>query len=78
LATLGPALMSYLQKEDRNKEIVFVCRSGGRSGQATELALQMGFNKVANMTGGMIAWNLATLPVNHSFNGDLTGAVKSS
>lgn len=63
LVTLGPQLLEYLSKEDRDKEIVFICRSGGRSGQATAMALQMGFTQVANMTGGMITWNLQQLPV---------------
>jgi glyoxylase-like metal-dependent hydrolase (beta-lactamase superfamily II)/rhodanese-related sulfurtransferase len=63
LVTLGPELVDYLQKEDKEKEIVFICRSGGRSGQATAMALQMGFKHVVNMTGGMITWNLQQLPV---------------
>jgi sulfur dioxygenase len=40
----------------RDVPLVVVCRSGGRSGRAAlELAAQ-GFNKVASMQGGMLAW----------------------
>lgn len=42
---------------DKNDTIVFVCKSGGRSAQATAFAKQNGFNSVYNMAGGMLAWN---------------------
>jgi hydroxyacylglutathione hydrolase len=62
LKTLGPDLMDYLNSEDKNLQIAFVCRSGGRSGQATQIALDMGFTKVSNMIGGMLEWNRLELP----------------
>jgi rhodanese-related sulfurtransferase len=40
-------------KED---EIVLYCRSGNRSGIATQILEQMGFKNVKNLTGGMLAW----------------------
>ncbi|MGM9988933.1 MAG: rhodanese-like domain-containing protein [Bacillaceae bacterium] len=40
---------------DKSKEYIMVCRSGGRSGQATQFLASQGFN-VTNMTGGMLAW----------------------
>jgi len=40
---------------DKNKEYIMVCRSGGRSGRATEFLEGRGFN-VINMEGGMLAW----------------------
>ncbi|MCA1030742.1 rhodanese-like domain-containing protein [Bacillus timonensis] len=40
---------------DKSKEYVMVCRSGGRSGQASLFLENQGF-KVINMTGGMLAW----------------------
>jgi len=63
LVTLGAELTEYLARGDKSNEIVFVCRSGGRSGQATSQALQLGYSKVANMVGGMITWNLQKLPI---------------
>ena len=44
---------------NKNEVIVFVCRSGGRSAQATAFAQQNGFQNVYNMAGGMLAWNEA-------------------
>ncbi|MBI0580952.1 MULTISPECIES: rhodanese-like domain-containing protein [Bacillaceae] len=40
---------------DKSKEYIMVCRSGGRSGRATQFLESYGFN-VINMTGGMLAW----------------------
>ena len=40
---------------DKSKEYVVVCRSGGRSGRASQFLEGQGF-KVINMEGGMLAW----------------------
>ena len=40
---------------DKKKEYIMVCRSGGRSGQASQFLESQGF-KVINMTGGMLSW----------------------
>lgn len=40
---------------DKEIEYTMVCRSGGRSGKATQLLASHGF-KVVNMAGGMLAW----------------------
>lgn len=40
---------------DKSKEYILVCRSGGRSGQATQFLESYGYN-VTNMAGGMLAW----------------------
>ena len=38
-------------------EVVFICRSGGRSGQATQFARQrLGLTNARNLIGGMLAW----------------------
>jgi glyoxylase-like metal-dependent hydrolase (beta-lactamase superfamily II)/rhodanese-related sulfurtransferase len=48
---------------DPDREIVLVCRSGGRSARAaTELA-KKGFRHLYNLRGGMLAWNTAQLPI---------------
>ncbi len=44
-------------------EFVLVCRSGGRSGFAARELRALGFSHVINLTGGMLAWNEAKLPV---------------
>ncbi|MFO0548777.1 MAG: rhodanese-like domain-containing protein [Polyangiaceae bacterium] len=48
---------------DRDKEIVVICRSGGRSANAARQLVALGFTRVMNLRGGMLAWNQAKLPV---------------
>ena len=45
-----------------DKPIVFVCRSGGRSAQASAFAHQQGLQNTYNMQGGMYLWNQLNLP----------------
>jgi rhodanese-related sulfurtransferase len=40
---------------DKSKEYIMVCRSGGRSGQASQFLESHGYN-VINMSGGILAW----------------------
>ncbi len=63
LITLGPQLQNFLESADKSQSILFVCRSGGRSGQATYVSHQMGFQKTINMIGGMLEWNRLQFPV---------------
>ena len=46
----------------RDEPIVVLCRSGGRSGRAARVLENLGFSRVASMTGGMTAWDKAGLP----------------
>lgn len=62
LISLGPELMDFLDSGDPNQEIVFICRSGGRSAQATAMSLELGFKLTVNMEGGMVKWNELGLP----------------
>ncbi len=40
----------------KDKEVILYCRSGNRSGQATQILEQAGFTNVKNLVGGMLAW----------------------
>lgn len=62
LITLN-TLPEHIDEIPKDKPVVFVCRSGGRSGQATSFALQNGFDQVYNMQGGMMAWTDKNLEV---------------
>ncbi|PLR82199.1 rhodanese [Bacillus canaveralius] len=44
-----------MQDLDKTKEYIMVCRSGARSGRASQFLESYGFN-VINMSGGMLAW----------------------
>jgi rhodanese-related sulfurtransferase len=48
----------------QDKEIVVVCRSGNRSMVACQQLSQLGYS-VKNFNGGMIAWQMAGLPVEY-------------
>ncbi len=63
LITLGPNLDSFLEAHDKEDEVVFICRSGSRSGRATLQSRAMGFSKSVNLQGGMILWNERKYPV---------------
>jgi glyoxylase-like metal-dependent hydrolase (beta-lactamase superfamily II)/rhodanese-related sulfurtransferase len=47
----------------KDRPIVAVCRSGGRSGRAALELAQLGFGQVASLRGGMLQWNAKELPV---------------
>lgn len=57
-ATLLPIgqLAERMAELPRDRPIVAVCRSGGRSAQATVLLRKAGYERVANLAGGMIRW----------------------
>lgn len=42
---------------------ITVCRSGARSAQAATKLERVGFEKVANLAGGMLRWNAERLPI---------------
>jgi phage shock protein E len=60
-ATLVPLgqIPNRLTEIPKDKMVIAVCRSGNRSGQATDFLRQQGFENVHNMTGGMKAWSQA-------------------
>ena len=47
----------------KDRHLVAVCRSGVRSTTAAAILTSLGFERVSNMKGGMLAWNDAGLPV---------------
>lgn len=49
----------------RERPVVTVCRSGGRSGKAALGLLELGFARVASLAGGMTGWNARALPVEY-------------
>lgn len=59
LGTLGDGQ----QHLSRERPIITVCRSGARSAQATVLLQKAGFEKVANLSGGMLRWRAQRFPV---------------
>jgi rhodanese-related sulfurtransferase len=62
LIPLG-SLESRVSEIPREREVLLICRSGNRSGTAQRQLLQLGYEQVYNVSGGMNAWAGAGLPV---------------
>jgi len=45
-----------ISKLPRDKEYLVYCRSGGRSSDAAQLMVEMGFSNVSNLLGGYLEW----------------------
>jgi len=63
-ATFVPlgAVPAHVDDLPRDRRIVAICRSGARSGRATEFLVAQGLDAV-NLAGGMKAWAQAGYPV---------------
>lgn len=63
-ATLVPLATVTAQAIGWNKDepILVNCKAGGRSANAAQALVRMGFSKVMNLQGGMLAWNAAGKP----------------
>ena len=60
-------IQDWFEDLPRDQDIILQCRSGNRSAQATDaLIRQAGFERVFNLTGGLIAWHSAALPIDRS------------
>jgi rhodanese-related sulfurtransferase len=55
-------LSAQAEKIDRDRPVVFYCRTGARSGMATQAFRQAGYD-AHNMTGGLVKWEAAGLPL---------------
>jgi rhodanese-related sulfurtransferase len=56
-------LAEAARRWNADAELVIVCRSGARSATAASALCAMGFHRVSNMVGGMLAYQAAGLPV---------------
>ncbi|TFG49047.1 MAG: STAS domain-containing protein, partial [Gemmatimonadales bacterium] len=56
-------LTKNVDKLPKKIPIVFVSRTGRRSGLAATLAMDLGFDDASNLRGGMLAWQAAGLPI---------------
>ena len=55
-------LAAEVETLDRERPVVFYCRSGARSAMATEAFRGAGFD-AHNMVGGLLEWEAAGLPL---------------
>jgi rhodanese-related sulfurtransferase len=54
---------SILMPLPLDREILIICATGNRSSTATAYLLGNGFERVANVAGGIVAWYRAGLPI---------------
>ncbi len=57
--------ITELQKY-KDKPLLVYCRTGNRSAQAASTLMKQGFSSVKKLSGGMIGWKSANLPVSKS------------
>src|SRR5579864_5245762 len=57
-------ITSRLGELPRDRDIIFTCRSGNRSGTIKDMLIdEYGYTRVHNLLGGILAWQVAGLPV---------------
>lgn len=61
LAPLG-SVEAELADVPKDREILLICRSGNRSGQAAERLAAKGYTNLTNVEGGMLAWEANGYP----------------
>lgn len=54
-----PDFRARLSELDRTEKYLVYCRSGNRSGQASAMMKELGFADVADLDGGVVAWEAA-------------------
>lgn len=63
LSVLTSGELGFLAKLPKDEPIYALCRSGRRSESACGILHRHGFRNVTNVTGGILAWEAAGLPV---------------
>jgi phage shock protein E len=59
----GPDFDQRIAELDTSQTYAVYCRSGNRSAVATQLMAQQGFTSLYDLSGGIVAWEDAGLPV---------------
>ena len=59
----GNNFEAEVKKLDKNKPLFVYCKVGGRSASAADRLRALGFTKVYELSGGILAWEAAKLPV---------------
>lgn len=52
-----------LEKKYKDRPVIAACRSGHRSGQACSMLKKAGFENIYNLSGGVMGWKNANLPL---------------
>lgn len=65
LVPLGTVPQNAARFQGETREVISICRSGMRAGQAAEHLAKQGV-KIRVLVGGMLAWNEAKLPISRA------------
>jgi thioredoxin len=65
-----PTFAAQVSHLDKSKPVFVYCKAGGRSEQAAEKLVELGFTQIYNLNGGMMKWNAAQ---NTQANGKIVG-----
>ncbi|MCP4443293.1 MAG: rhodanese-like domain-containing protein [Aureispira sp.] len=52
----GASFKDEIAKLDKDKTLFIFCKSGGRSGEATQVCKELGFKEIYDLRGGYMAW----------------------
>ncbi|MEI7555550.1 rhodanese-like domain-containing protein [Candidatus Chlorohelix sp.] len=63
LIPLGQLEIRIAELGAKEREILLVCQSGGRSGYAAGMLSAQGFTHLSNLVGGIMAWVREGLPL---------------
>ena len=63
LIPLGQLTQRLNELDDKDQEIIMVCRSGSRSSSASQQLAKLGYKKIFNLRGGMMGWQRSGLQV---------------
>ena len=59
----APDFAERFARLDRNATILLYCRSGNRTSRVSDLAHRLGFTRIFDLRGGILAWSRAGLPL---------------
>ncbi|WP_138494712.1 rhodanese-like domain-containing protein [Paenibacillus pinistramenti] len=66
-------IAEYADDMDKEREYVFICRSGQRSLNVARYFQELGFTNILNYEGGMLAWDKAVVDGPENIIEDFTG-----
>lgn len=58
----GDNFMTEMEKFDKETNLYIICRSGGRSANASAQLVEKGFKHIHNVEGGFMAWEASKYP----------------
>jgi rhodanese-related sulfurtransferase len=66
MSTITPLTFDSINNVTKDQPIYLFCRSGNRSMRVAMALAEIGYSNLANVEGGILAWEAAGLPVKRS------------